>query len=94
MRNGHMQNLGKTCLPVRRRNANPMRTYDALPVPLRRWLSQAVLPWSPKSAARLWAQARKKGLSVELTLQSLQNAERRTLASETHAIPQLTKTSP
>lgn len=37
-----------------RRACDPMRDYDRLPQELRRWLSQAVLPWSPQSAKRIW----------------------------------------
>ena len=29
-----------------RRHTDPMRDYDALPPPLRRWLAEARLPWS------------------------------------------------
>ncbi len=31
-----------------------MAQYDRLPPPLRAWLAQAALPWSPRSALRLW----------------------------------------
>lgn len=31
-----------------------MQTYDNLPQPLRRWLAQACLPWSPSSALKIW----------------------------------------
>ncbi|WP_424832779.1 DUF6525 family protein [Ruegeria sp.] len=33
-----------------------MQTYDALPRPLRQWLAQACLPWSPTSALKIWKQ--------------------------------------
>jgi len=76
-------NLGATSLRARRRTGDPMDAYDALPVPLRNWLSQAALPWSPTSAKRVWARARAKGLGVEGALQSLSQAESKTLARDT-----------
>lgn len=52
---------------MKRRNLNtslrarplddPMREFDRLPQPLRRWLAEARLPWSPRSARRVWARA-------------------------------------
>lgn len=46
-----------------RRALDPMAAYDRLPEELRQWLAQAALPWSPRSALRLWrrALARSKG---------------------------------
>jgi hypothetical protein len=45
----------------RRRRArparDPMAEFDRLPPPLRRWLSDAALPWSPRSAHRAYLQA-------------------------------------
>ncbi len=67
-----------------------MQAYDALPAPLRQWLGQAALPWSPVSARRLWQRAHAQGLSVEQTLASLSQAEARTLARDLHS----TKTPP
>ena len=76
------RNIGSTSLQRKRRPKDPMRSYDSLPAPLRRWLSQATLPWSPESARRLWARARAKGLSPEDALSSLSKAEARTLARD------------
>lgn len=59
-----------------------MQAYDSLPGPLRGWLSQAVLPWSPASARRIWFKSRAKGLTQEETLVSLSRAEARTLARD------------
>lgn len=39
------------------RAARALDAYDRLPAPLRRWLAQAALPWSPRSADRLWRRA-------------------------------------
>jgi hypothetical protein len=87
MQNKRTRNLGETSLRARRYKGNPMEAYDALPSPLRNWLSQATLPWSPASAKRVWARERAKGLSVESALQTLTLAETRTLARDKHATP-------
>ena len=75
-------NLGQSNLGRRRRSGDPMAAYDALPAQLRCWLSQAALPWSPKSAKRIWYKSLAKGLSPEQTLASLSQAELRTLARD------------
>ncbi|SEB08185.1 DUF6525 family protein [Rubrimonas cliftonensis] len=41
----------------RRASRNPMRDYDRAPPPLRAWLADAILPWSPKSALRVYERA-------------------------------------
>lgn len=56
-----------------------MRAYDALPRPLRAWLSEAALPWSPTSCRRVWIKALRKGQGVEEALLALQQAEQRML---------------
>jgi hypothetical protein len=70
-------NLGATTLKKRRRAADPMTTYDLLPQPLRGWLAEAALPWSPKSCKRIWEKARTNGLSVDDTIVVLTEAERK-----------------
>ncbi|MEL6463661.1 MAG: DUF6525 family protein [Pseudomonadota bacterium] len=80
------RNLGATSLRRKKRSVDPMRSYDALPAPLRRWLAEASLPWSPASARRVWVRACAKGLSPEDALLALTQAEQRTLARDRHAI--------
>lgn len=87
MQNSKPRNLGKTSLRARRRNSDPMRAYDELPHPLRHWLAQAALPWSPTSAKRLWHRARAQGGSVDAALHSLTQAETQTLARDRYATP-------
>ncbi|MGC3940856.1 DUF6525 family protein [Roseobacter sp. EG26] len=79
------RNLGSTSLRRKRRSADPMRSYDELPAPLRHWLAQAALPWSPISARRVWSRACAKGLSPEEALSVLSQAEARTLARDRFA---------
>jgi len=80
------KNLGATSLRSRRRNSDPMQAFDALPAPLRSWLAQAALPWSPASAKRVWSRARSKGLCVDSALQTLARVETQTLARDSQAI--------
>ena len=82
MQNRKSHNLGATSLRLRRRNGSPMQVYDTLPGPLRHWLAQASMPWSPTGAKRIWSRERGKGLSVEAALQALTQAETRTLARD------------
>lgn len=81
----HLRNLGQTSLRGKRRAGDPMQAYDALPAPLRRWLSQAALPWSAVSAHRIWTRASAKGQSVDEALSSLSRAEARMLARDRFA---------
>ncbi|MEP5761323.1 MAG: DUF6525 family protein [Litoreibacter sp.] len=82
------RNLGQTSLRGKRRSGNPMQTYDALPAPLRNWLAQAALPWSPASARKIWKRAQAKGLSTDETLATLCQAETHTLARDKRATHQ------
>jgi hypothetical protein len=81
-------NLGSTALKRRRRATDPMMTYDTLPQPLRRWLAEAALPWSPKSCKRIWEKARRNGLSVDDAIIALTEAERKTLSRDKHCVLQ------
>lgn len=76
------RNLGQSSLRRKRRNADPMETFDGLPAPVRQWVAQAALPWSPTSVRRIWSKSRAKGLSDEEALCSLSQAEARTLARD------------
>ncbi|WP_323781331.1 DUF6525 family protein [Leisingera sp.] len=50
----------RTSLPRSKQSGNPMAAFDQLPADLREWLRQAALPWSPRSALRVWRSALKK----------------------------------
>ena len=75
-------NLGQCSLRRKRRAGDPMAAYDGLPAPVRQWVAQAALPWSPTSVRRIWSKSRAKGLSDEQALMSLTQAEARTLARD------------
>lgn len=72
-------NLGTTPLRRRRRAEDPMRAFDALPPPLRRWLSEAAMPWSPASCRRIWLRARAEGEPIEAILARLDRAQEKCL---------------
>ncbi|XDA97056.1 DUF6525 family protein [Sulfitobacter sp. LCG007] len=88
-------NCGQTNLKRKRRAKDPMRAYDALPPPLRRWLAEAVLPWSPASCRRIWQRARARGEPMQAVLARLDRAQSKTLSkdlvSRTVAAPSLLK---
>ncbi|MEL6169009.1 MAG: DUF6525 family protein [Pseudomonadota bacterium] len=76
------RNLGQCSLRRKRRRGDPMAAYDGLPAPLRKWLSEAALPWSPASVWRIWARSRAKGLTPDEIFLALNQAEMRTLARD------------
>ncbi|MCA0873077.1 DUF6525 family protein [Seohaeicola saemankumensis] len=78
-------NRGATSLKLRRRNEDPMQTYDALPAPIRRWLSQAALPWSPASCRKILRRGRARGEGLDQILARLERAQQATLARDRHA---------
>ena len=86
MPNKYNCNIGQSSLRGKRRVGNPMNDYDLLPPPLRRWLGQAALPWSPVSARRIWKKSKAKGHSVEEALSTLSKAEAKTLARDKFAL--------
>lgn len=73
-------NLGRTGLAGRRRGGCPMAAYDACPPPLRAWLAGAALPWSVRSARRIFARALSETGSEAAALARLAAVERGTLA--------------
>ncbi|KAB7613898.1 hypothetical protein F9L33_11095 [Amylibacter sp. SFDW26] len=81
-------NLGTTGLPKTRRSHDPMRSYDALPVELRRWLMDACLPWSPNSCLKIWRKARIAGASPSEVMTKLSKIERAMLARDPNSTQQ------
>lgn len=78
-------NLGQTSLRRRCRSGDPMQAYDALPAPLRRWLAEAALPWSPASVRKVWRKALNSGLATSEALELLTRCEVGTLRRDRHA---------
>lgn len=77
-------NRGSTDLRLKRRREDPMRAYDALPAPIRVWLSHAAMPWSPASCRKILRKATARGDSLEQVLERLNRAEQQTLARQRH----------
>ena len=71
---------------LKRRMAAPMAGYDRLPPELRLWLASAALPWSAKSALRLWTRCLKENRCPAQAIARLQAAEARMLARDAAAI--------
>ena len=69
------QNIGETNLRRRKRVGNSMYEFDQLPKPLRKWLTEAILPWSTVSVRRVWCKSIRKGLSFEEALNVLDKSE-------------------
>lgn len=67
----------------RRRCPHPMMYYDRLPAELRLWLAGAALPWSPRSALKLWQRFERecRGDAVAMR-RRLDQAEARMLARD------------
>lgn len=78
-------NLGECGFRRRRRRGSAMAAFDGLPAPLRRWLSEAALPWSPASARSIWVKRRAKGHSPCEVLDVLSEIEARMLRRDDHA---------
>ena len=75
-------NIGETNLRRKKRTGNAMDVFDQLPQKLRRWLSQANLPWSPVSVKRVWIKSMRNGLSPEEALVALNTLEKKALKKE------------
>lgn len=73
-------NLGRTRLTCRTRAGRQMQEFDRLPGPLRRWLAQAALPWSPRSARRIYSKELRRMGAPEPALARLSRTEAAMLA--------------
>jgi hypothetical protein len=64
-----------------------MAAYDAAPAPLRAWMAQAALPWSPASCLAIWRRAMAAGAGAAEALARLDRAERKTLSRSVPTVP-------
>ena len=74
------KNLGETKLRKHRRISDPMREFDRLPKLLREWLSQAALPWAPKSVHRAYNKALRQTGDTGLALRHLEKIQQQKLS--------------
>jgi hypothetical protein len=72
----------RSSLRGRRRNRDAMAAYDRLPPRLRRWLSEAALPWSAESALKIWRRALEETGCEEAALARCAAAERAMLSRD------------
>lgn len=72
-----------TGLKTRRRSQPVMQGYDRLPPELRRWLADAALPWSPRSALKLWQKAMAEAQGCPVAARAiLERAQARLIARD------------
>lgn len=69
---------------ARYRKGCAMAAHDRLPPDLRAWLIHAALPWSAKSALRLWTRALRATGCPSAATAKLTAAEAQTLVRERH----------
>ena len=68
------------------RHAPPMAGYDLLPAELRHWLAHAALPWSSRSALRLWRRALDETGCTRAALRRLDEVQSRMLARDARSV--------
>lgn len=68
-------NLGHTKIKRKKRQGDPMQVFDALPTPVRQWMANATLPWSPNSVRNTWNRARARGMTEQNALAFLSKCE-------------------
>lgn len=76
------RNLGQTKLRKRRRREDPMREFDQLPPVLRAWVTQAALPWRPRSVLRAYNTALARTGDQTRALDELKHLEAAQLAKD------------
>lgn len=74
-------NRGVTSLRLKRRNEDPMQEFDRLPAELRAWLSQAVLPWRPRSVRRAFDSAYARTRDKNSALRELDRLQQQAVAA-------------
>ena len=79
-----MDNLGQTKLKKKRTKGDPMHEFDRLPPLLRRWVRDAVMPWSPTSVRRVYLKALKNTGNCSSALEELNKIQGKRLSKERH----------
>ncbi|MEM6758025.1 MAG: DUF6525 family protein [Pseudomonadota bacterium] len=79
-------NRGTTSLKSRRRAADPMREFDALPPELRQWVAAGMRPWRAGSVRRTYAQAMARTGDAESALKELDRLERAAVARDARKV--------
>ena len=66
----------------KKKHRDPMKCYDELPCELRQWLASALLPWSPRSALKVYEKALRTIGSSEAALAELDKKQIRLLEKD------------
>ena len=69
-------------LRLKKKHLDPMKCYDELPCELRQWLASALLPWSPRSALKVYEKALRTIGSSEGALAELDKKQIRLLEKD------------
>lgn len=80
------RNLGATRLKRPPRRHKAMQEFDRLPPDLRRWLSDAHLPWSARSAARAYQKALERSGDAGRALRELDALQERLVAKDAPSV--------
>ncbi|MEM1301341.1 MAG: DUF6525 family protein [Pseudomonadota bacterium] len=76
------RNRGATSLRIRRRKGDPLAEFDRLPPELRRWVSEACLPWRPRSVETAYQKALARTGNAKTALAELDRIEERLVAKD------------
>lgn len=79
-------NRGATTLRRRKQGGDKMREFDQLPVELRAWLADAILPWRPRSAQRSFAKALARTKDPYEALKELDRLQARLVAKDARKV--------
>lgn len=79
-------NRGATTLKRSRPARHPMHEYDALPDPLRVWVSNAMLPWRSKSVKGAYDKALAQTGDAQAALKALDALQQRLIAKDANKI--------
>ena len=79
-------NRGTTTLKGKSKSRDPMSDFDALPPELRRWISEAMLPWSAHSVRKSFYKAIAKTGDPQRALQELDALQHTLIAKDSRRI--------
>ena len=75
-------NRGQTTLKIKNRPSSPMSEFDGLPPELRRWLANAILPWSARSVKKAYRKAKSDLGNTASALNKLNQIEAKLIAKD------------
>jgi len=81
-----LSNRGTTTLKGKRKSRHPMNDFDALPPELRKWVSEAMLPWSAHSVRKSFRKAIAKTGDPQRALEELDALQTTLIAKDSRRI--------